>query len=214
MRDLVSTGVDSLDELLNGGFEMGSSVMFYGPPGDGKSFVMWKTAVAAARAGKRVLYFSLHHLKENKAEKMGNLDGADFEMVDTIDFRESRNGLSSYMNGHDVVVIDSLSDFQGSGSNWRDVSTTLGEILYQTKKQGLVTVMSLMHHPSLTFPPFLEKCDYLIELSEEFVNGGSAVRRSLFVRKTPRHMHEKRYRYTIRDDQFVIEEMQVSLRDF
>lgn len=207
MVDLVSTGMDALDDLLDGGFEPGSSVLFYGPPGDGKSFVMWKTAASAARAGRDVVYFSLHHLKENKLEKMDNLDIPDFEMVDTLDFRERRSGFSSYVDDERVLVIDSLSDLQDGECERGTLADQLGEILFRTKKHDLVTVMSLMHHPSHRFPPFLEKVDYLVELSEELVDDGSRVERTLFVRKTPRRMHERRYRYVIRDDEFVVEDL-------
>lgn len=207
MVELVSTGVEALDELLDGGFEPGSSVLFYGPPGDGKSFIMWKTAASAARAGRDVVYFSLHHLKENKLEKMDNLEIPDFEMVDTLEFREQRSGVSNYVVEGRVMVIDSLSDLQDGDREREDLAAQLGEILFRTKKHDLVTVMSLMHHPSHRFPPFLEKMDYLVELSEELVEDGSRIERTLFVRKTPRRMHERRYRYTIRDDEFVVEDL-------
>ncbi|MBS1263507.1 MAG: hypothetical protein MAG715_00690 [Methanonatronarchaeales archaeon] len=202
MPEKISTGIDPLDELLDGGFRRGSSAVFYGPPGDGKSYVVWSTASCAARSGQSVLYFALHGLESDKVKSMENIAGMDFDLVDKLEFGTKRKKLSDYIDDEDVVIIDSLTDLDDGYGN--DIfSDQFGEVLFETKDKGIVTVMSMMYHPTHKFPTFLRKVDYLVEFSE--IVEGDEVDRKLFVQKTPRKMHERRYSYRIVDDEFVIE---------
>src|SRR6185437_8489109 len=50
-RALIASGVESLDRLMGGGVERGTSTLMVGPPGCGKSTLALQYAVAAARRG-------------------------------------------------------------------------------------------------------------------------------------------------------------------
>ncbi|MEI6279069.1 MAG: DnaB-like helicase C-terminal domain-containing protein [Verrucomicrobiae bacterium] len=52
-------GIPSLDRELDGGFQRGELITVAGPTGGGKSLMLAQTALAAARAGKAVAFFSL-----------------------------------------------------------------------------------------------------------------------------------------------------------
>ena len=69
----VSTGVDRIDEILNGGLPRYSTVFITGQPGSGKTILSQQAAFAAGRAGYTTLYLTtlsepplklLHFLKE------------------------------------------------------------------------------------------------------------------------------------------------------
>ncbi len=53
-----SSGVPSIDELLGGGLPRGTSTLFSGPPGTGKSTLALKFAIAAAHRGEKVVLYT------------------------------------------------------------------------------------------------------------------------------------------------------------
>ncbi|MCJ8499009.1 circadian clock protein KaiC [Desulfatitalea alkaliphila] len=58
LRDRMSSGIQNLDRLLGGGFFKGSTILFSGPSGVGKTLLASTYARAACRQGERVLYIS------------------------------------------------------------------------------------------------------------------------------------------------------------
>lgn len=52
------SGVDSLDEMLGGGLDRGTTTMLVGPSGVGKSSMAVRYAMAAVAAGERAAYFA------------------------------------------------------------------------------------------------------------------------------------------------------------
>lgn len=65
-----STGVNELDDFLEGGFESDVVSTIYGPAGSGKTLFCMKTAISIVREGKKVIYidteggFSVERLKQ------------------------------------------------------------------------------------------------------------------------------------------------------
>lgn len=57
--DRVSTGIDGLDELLNGGVPQGNLTLLSGPPGTGKSTFGLQFLMAGVEAGEPGVYVSL-----------------------------------------------------------------------------------------------------------------------------------------------------------
>nr|WP_245294926.1 ATPase domain-containing protein [Pararhizobium antarcticum] len=57
VRERLTSGVDSLDKLLGGGLERGSSTLLIGPAGTGKSTFALQFAAAAAGRGEKVAVF-------------------------------------------------------------------------------------------------------------------------------------------------------------
>src|SRR5688572_11521134 len=56
--DVELTGVPGLDEILGGGLPRRGIVVIMGAPGTGKTLLVQQLAFAAARAGRKALYFS------------------------------------------------------------------------------------------------------------------------------------------------------------
>ena len=59
IRDVIPTGWDVIDELVDGGFGKGELVIFAAPPGIGKSWALINIGMAAAKAGKTVVHYTL-----------------------------------------------------------------------------------------------------------------------------------------------------------
>tara|TARA_B100000900_G_scaffold404734_1_gene413469 strand:+ start:148 stop:1506 length:1359 start_codon:yes stop_codon:yes gene_type:complete len=59
VRDVVPTGWDVIDELVDGGFGKGELIIFAAPPGIGKSWALVNVGMSAVRAGKTVVHYTL-----------------------------------------------------------------------------------------------------------------------------------------------------------
>jgi len=59
VRDVVPTGWDVIDELVDGGFGKGELIIFAAPPGIGKSWALVNVGMAAVKAGKTVVHYTL-----------------------------------------------------------------------------------------------------------------------------------------------------------
>ena len=57
VREDFPSGIPELDALLGGGLGRGTSNMFMGPPGTGKSTLALRFAVTAAERGEKSLFF-------------------------------------------------------------------------------------------------------------------------------------------------------------
>ncbi|HET6566462.1 MAG TPA: ATPase domain-containing protein [Rhodothermales bacterium] len=55
----ISTGIEGLDYILDGGLPRGETYLVYGSPGAGKTTLSLQFALEGARAGERVLYITL-----------------------------------------------------------------------------------------------------------------------------------------------------------
>jgi circadian clock protein KaiC len=69
----VSSGVERLDAMLNGGYYRGSSVLITGAPGTAKTSLATAFADAAARRGERTLYVSFDEAPEQILRNMASI---------------------------------------------------------------------------------------------------------------------------------------------
>ena len=58
VRNVIPTGWDAIDELVDGGFGKGELIMFAAPPGIGKSWALVNVGMAAAKKGKTVVHYT------------------------------------------------------------------------------------------------------------------------------------------------------------
>src|SRR6185312_12562317 len=74
VRQSISSGVKNLDDLLGGGLDFGTSAMFLGPPGTGKSTLAMRFALSTAAAGRKVLFYTFDETKATllaRAKELG-----------------------------------------------------------------------------------------------------------------------------------------------
>ena len=156
----ISSGVANLDDLLEGGLDRGTSNLFIGPAGTGKSTLASAFAIAAARRGERVAWFGFD---ENRRTwiKRGRALGLDVEpfvtkgtiRVQQVDPAELSPGEFATIVRDDVernqarlVVIDSLNGYLNAMPEDRHLALQLHEMLAYLSQQGCVTIMTLAQH--------------------------------------------------------------------
>ncbi len=68
-RDFFTSGLDALDNLLRGGFVRGNLGVYAGRTGGGKSVGLVQSAVANAKVGRRVIYYTTELGQEELVER-------------------------------------------------------------------------------------------------------------------------------------------------
>ncbi len=83
MLNQVTTGIKGLDEVLNGGFPRGRTILVVGSPGSGKTTFVMQFLVGGAKAGENGLYISLDEKPERVKSDLSafgwNLDGLEHD---------------------------------------------------------------------------------------------------------------------------------------
>jgi len=203
-------GVAGLDALLGGGLDRGTSSMFMGPPGTGKSTLAVKFAHAAALRGEKSLIFvfdeSLHTLI-GRAAQLG-MDLAPhlqsgcmrIEQVDPAEISPGemaariRQGVLE--NDVRLVGIDSINGYMNAMPEEHFLNLQLHELLAFLNQQGVLTIMVLAQQGVLGTMQSSVDLTYLSDtvlLFRYFETGGS-VRQALSVIKKRSGNHERTIR--------------------
>lgn len=161
-RDVLGSGVNSLDTLLAGGLPPGSSTLFIGPAGVGKSSAALQFVISAANRGERGAIFifdetvgalrkrasSLNmplkqHL-ESGLITVQQIDPAELspgEFVATI--RRAVDGQDAGGRPAKVIMIDSLNGYLHSMVEERQLSAQLHELFTYLNQRGINTLFTV-----------------------------------------------------------------------
>ena len=206
----LSSGLPELDSLLGGGLPRGTTTLFSGPPGSGKSNLALTYAMAAARQGEKVaiytfdeslpvlfaraagLNFGLEEMVEGGIVTVTQIDPAELspgELTTNIRTAVEEGGVK-------VVYIDSLNGYLHSMAEERYVNLQLHELVTYLNQQGVVTMiviapsgmMGQMHSPI--------DVTYLADavLMFRFFEADGAVNKALSVVKKRTGQHENTIR--------------------
>ncbi|MEP6823139.1 MAG: ATPase domain-containing protein [Chthoniobacterales bacterium] len=154
-HETLPSGVDGLDELLGGGLDRGTSTLFSGPPGTGKSTLALKFALAAASRGQRALLCTFDESLGTLLARARSLNLNLEEMMEQgliravqIDPAELSPGelasrLQRAVRDEDVKVVclDSLNGYLHSMGEERFLNLQLHELLTYLNQQGIVTML-------------------------------------------------------------------------
>lgn len=168
MSELVSTGVDGLDAILNGGITKHSTVLVSGNPGTGKSiFGIQYLHAGATEHDERGVYVSFEEDAadiEAAAASVGLDEFSDLveageivihdkrEMLREEDFSEAVDKLLETVadGSFDRLVLDSLSMFQLFFEDEREQRTSLLKFSDILKSNGLTSL--LINEQGAVFP--------------------------------------------------------------
>ncbi|MCA1659412.1 MAG: AAA family ATPase [Verrucomicrobiaceae bacterium] len=149
------SGIEGLDEMFGGGLTRGTSTLFNGPPGTGKSTLALRFAVTAAEEGQPVavysfdetlgvlharaasLNFGLERFIQNGTFRAAQFDPAELSPGEFA-FRVQRDVEEG---GVRVVVLDSLNGYLQSIGEERFLNLQLHELITFLNQQGVVTMM-------------------------------------------------------------------------
>jgi circadian clock protein KaiC len=156
----LKSGLASLDALVGGGMDRGTSTLLMGPAGSGKSTIAVQYAVAAARRGERASLFvfdeSLGTLQARAAglgiDVKAQIDAGKI-LVQQVDPAELSPGEFAHevrrsveKSGASVVVIDSLNGYLNAMPEERFLTIQLHELLTYLGQLGVVTFLVVAQH--------------------------------------------------------------------
>jgi circadian clock protein KaiC len=209
-RESVSSNIAQLDQLLGGGLDRGTSTIFMGPAGTGKSTLSLCFAVAAAERGERVMFYTFDETIGNLLSRAGqlglNLQGPIKEgllQVEQVDPAEISPGELAYRikrgvleHGVRMVVVDSLNGYLNAMPDQRHLNLQLHELLAFLNQQGVSTLMILTQQGlmgSMQSPVDLTYLADSVVLLRYFENNGR-VRQAISMIKKRSGNHERTIR--------------------
>jgi circadian clock protein KaiC len=153
-RDPITSGNGSLDALLGGGVERGTSTLLIGPPGCGKSTIALQYAMAATERGEHAVAFLFDETKAAMSTRLAGI-GVKFKeglgsgeiALKQIDPAAISPGEFAFMvretieRGARVVVIDSLNGYLNSMPQNQFLTAQLHELLTYLNHKGVATFM-------------------------------------------------------------------------
>lgn len=155
-----SSAIPELDRLLGGGLDRGSSSLFLGPAGAGKSVLATQFAVAAAARGERVAMYLFDEGLETFRRRAAGV-GADVDRYTTsghlvltlIDPAELSPGeftdrirTAVLRDGVSVVVIDSINGFLNAMPEERFLQAQLHELFMFLRQNGVLAISVMAQH--------------------------------------------------------------------
>jgi circadian clock protein KaiC len=196
----------SLDALVGGGLERGTSTLLMGPSGVGKSTIACTYCHAAMMRGERVLVLLFDETKRIFLSRAAGL-GMDFTafaddgrlMLEQIDPAELSPGeLSSRIRSAvekseaKIVVIDSLTGYLNAMSEEQHLVLQMHEILTYLNQKGIVTILLLANHGLIGQMAAPVDMTYLCDsvLLLRFFESGGRLRRAISVIKKRVGPHE------------------------
>lgn len=157
----ISTGCESIDTLLGGGFERGTVTQVYGPPAVGKTNVALATAVNAAVDGGSAVVIDTEGLSMSRFEQL--LDGHEAkedvlrnrvitrEVYDFAGQAHAVDEAEDLAQDADVLVLDSATGFyrlerveggDDTGEALRDIARQITKLLGLARKHNLAVIIT------------------------------------------------------------------------
>jgi circadian clock protein KaiC len=209
-REDFPSGVKELDELLGGGLGRGTSNMFMGPPGTGKSTLALRFVVAAALKGEKSLMFIFDEtlgtlrlraaqlgLDMERHEKAGIVQ---VEQVDPADISpgELVHRIQKAITEQDVrmVVIDSINGYLNAMPEEKYLTLQLHELLAYLNQLGIITIMVLAQQGLVGSMKSTVDLTYLADtvILSRFYEARGEVKKALSVIKKRSGYHERTIR--------------------
>lgn len=153
----LSSNIREMDDLLAGGLDRGTSTLFTGPPGTGKSTLGSQFAAAAAARGEHVAVFTFDEKIETY---IGRADALGMKLSEHVTAKrveasqinpaEMSPGEFVHRIRHAVekrnlrlVIIDSLNGYLNAMPEERFLNIQMHELLTYLAQQGVATILIL-----------------------------------------------------------------------
>lgn len=209
-KDKIYSGLRSLDDLLGNGVDRGTSTIFLGPAGAGKSSLATCFARASAERGEKVLYFSFDETIATFLHRARGM-GMDLEphlksgliSLQQIDPAEISTGelaftIKEHVQKHGVkmVVMDSLNGYIYAMADQRHLVLHLHEMLSFLNQQGVATLMILTQQGMVGQMQTPVDLTYLADtvVMLRYFEAQGAVRQAISVMKKRSGNHERTIR--------------------
>jgi circadian clock protein KaiC len=214
-RKCVPSGLQGLDDLFKGGIDTGTSTLFIGPAGSGKSTIALRYAVSSAQRGEKAVIFTFDEALATLMERAKGL-GMDVTAlvangsleIHQIDPAELAPGefVSRVRRLVDeqklrVVVLDSMNGFLNAMPHEQFLSMQLHELLSYLSQQGVATILTLAQHGFIGAMQTPVDVSYLADsvLLFRYFEFAGEIRQALSVIKKRSGPHERAIRELIFD---------------
>ena len=159
-KERVSSGLQSLDSLLGGGLDRGSSNLILGPAGAGKSSLSTQFATAAAARGEKTTFFIFDEIIDTFVDRSESLKMPVKKYMDSghitvhqIDPAEISPGefahrvrMAVEKTKSQFIIIDSLNGYKLSMPEEHFLTSQLHELLSFLNQMGVVTILITSQH--------------------------------------------------------------------
>jgi circadian clock protein KaiC len=214
-RKCVPSGLQGLDDLFKGGIDTGTSTLFIGPAGSGKSTIALRYAVSSAQRGEKAVIFTFDEALATLMERAKGL-GMDVTAlvangsleIHQIDPAELAPGefVSRVRRLVDeqklrVAVLDSMNGFLNAMPHEQFLSMQLHELLSYLSQQGVATILTLAQHGFIGAMQTPVDVSYLADsvLLFRYFEFAGEIRQALSVIKKRSGPHERAIRELIFD---------------
>jgi circadian clock protein KaiC len=154
---IVPSGVAELDSLLGGGLDRGTSALFIGPAGAGKSVLAMQYAVTAAQRGEAASVYTFDegiHTLQNRATALGmpvaQMTAAGRLRVQQVDPAEMSPGelierIRQEVEARTtrVIVIDSLNGYLAAMPEEQFLVVQLHELFTFLRQRGVLAIVTV-----------------------------------------------------------------------
>jgi circadian clock protein KaiC len=227
-RKSVPSGLAELDQLFGGGIDNGTSTLFIGPAGCGKSTIALQYAVASTNRGEKAAVFTFDEAVATLIERAKGLgmdvttplsDGLlEIHQVDPAELSpgEFVSRIRRLVDENDlrVLVIDSMNGFLNAMPDEQFLAMQLHELLSYLSQQGVATILTLAQHGIIGTMQSPVDISYLADsvLLFRYYEYSGEIRQALSVMKKRSGPHER----SIRDFRFAPGQIQVGdpLKEF
>ncbi len=162
-RSLIASGVGTLDALLGGGVERGTSTLLIGPPGCGKSTIALQYAAAAAARGDHAASFVFDETKAALLTRSAGIglhlrEGSEpgeiaLRQIDPVEISPGEFVAavrrSVEVDHARVVIIDSLNGYLNAMPQDNFLTAQLHELLSYLNNNGVTTFLIVAQHGSM-----------------------------------------------------------------
>ena len=213
-RTTVASGLHELDQLFGGGVDSGTSTLFMGPAGCGKSTVALSYAITAAREGEKAVIFTFDEATSTLIERAKGLGMDPTEVlanksleIQQVDPAELAPGefVARVRRLVDkerlrVLVLDSMNGFLNAMPHEQFLAMQLHELLSYLGQQGVATILTLAQHGFIGAMQTPVDVSYLADsvLLFRYFEYAGEIRQALSVLKKRSGAHER----TIRELKF------------
>jgi circadian clock protein KaiC len=208
-RERVTTGVDGLDAMLDGGVWRGSSTLIVGPTGAGKTTMGLQFTLAGAASGEPSLYVNFQENPTQLARVVDTLSpstaaqghpGLHLLYASSVELQIDRIIVDIFrmVETHGIrrVVIDAVGDLAMAAADSQRIHNFLYALVQRFASAGITIVFAMEDtiHGPLEIPPGPSEfgrlsymCDNLILLE---IKRGERLQRRLTVYKTRGSSHD------------------------
>ena len=144
----IATGIKEFDRVIGGGLVAGSSIIFYGPAGVGKSTMALTACDGVAKQGLRVLWASGEQSGEDIGKLAGRLKLEHADKIDVLGLEGNAEKIIETVHEQKIklLALDSLQkafmdELDGAVGSTSQCDAVIEHVCFYCKKHGVAVII-------------------------------------------------------------------------